>query len=408
MMHGRGFAAGAGSEPWYDGTNLSRRGDAVVVTVNHRLNLFGYLHLAELGGDDYAGSGVAGMLDVLLALEWLRDNASRFGGDPSNVTVFGESGGGVKVSTLLGMPSARGLFHRAVIQSGPGLRGVEPHDATSLAEALLAKLEISGGDLSKLSSVPAQDLLRAANALPGRPPGSGPMLLGGGTGLTRFAPVVDGGSYPRHPFHPDAAPTAAEIPVLIGTNRDEAALFLAADPRRRRLDETELLKRLHRMLGERAEPILEVYRRTRPGASPWDLLIAIASEPMRLASVRLAERKAAAGGAPVYMYLFTWQSDHMGGLFKAGHALELPFVFDNVDQVPITGKRVDRHQLASSVSEAWIAFARTGSPGHAGIPAWPRYTETERDTLVFDVPCRLERDPGRRELDSWQGVDLRR
>ena len=405
-LHGRGYAQGAGSETMYNGANLARRGDLVVVTINHRLNVFGYLHLADIVGEAFAGSGIAGMLDVVLALEWVRDNIEAFGGNAGNVTIFGESGGGAKVSTMLAMPSAKGLFHRAIIESGPGLRGVEPGDATDLAERLLAKLDIKANQIEKLQELPTQQVLDAVNALiPGR---SNLGMMAGPIGIMRLSPVVDGKYLPGHPFDPVAAPTAADVPIIIGTNRDENATFLAVDPRRRKLEEPELRQRLEPVLGDRLDGVLNVYKRTRPDATPWDLLVGISSEGTRRASIALAERKAVASSAPVYMYLFTWETDYFGELFKACHVLEIPFVFDNVDDLPITGGRPDKYELVESMSEAWAAFARNGDPNHPGIPKWELYSAGNRATMLFDVPCRVEVNPYREELDAWEGIPLRR
>ncbi len=403
-LHGRGYAQGAGSEVGYNGAALAKRGNLVVVTINHRLNVFGYLHLADVAGEAFAGSGVAGMLDAVLALEWIRDNIKAFGGDANNVTIFGESGGGSKVSTMLALPSAKGLFHRAVIESGPGLRGAEAKDATDFAERLLAKLDIKADQIEKLQALPAQQLLDAVNGLPEQPRIG---MMGVPTGaIMRFAPVVDGHYLPAHPFYPVAAPTAADVPLIIGCNRDESALFLAADPRRRRLTESELRERLAPLLGDRLDGVLSVYKRTRPNASPWDLLIGVTSEGFRRASILLAERKTAGGTAPVYMYLFTWGTDYLGDLFKACHALEIAFVFDNVDDMPITGGRPDKYELAEAMSEAWVAFARSGDPNHPGIPKWESYTVDNRATMLFDVPCRIAIDPAREELDAWEGIEV--
>jgi para-nitrobenzyl esterase len=401
-LHGRGYAAGAGSEGWYDGAALSRRGDVVVLTVNHRLNVFGYLHLADVGGPEFAGSGVAGLLDVVLALRWVRDNAEAFGGDPGNVTIFGESGGGSKASMLLGMPSAEGLFHRAVIQSGPGLRGVEAADGTGFAERLLAHLGLTPGQLDRLQDLPHEQLTAAVAAMP-EPPLQQPPRLWRPTAGAAFLlrPVVDGAYLPAHPFDPVAAPAAVRVPLLIGSNKDEAALFLAADPQRRRLEEHELRERLAPVLGDRLDAVLGVYRRTRPDATPWDLLVGIGSEATRLSSIQLAERKLAGGAAPVFMYLFAWESDHLGGLFKAAHAMEVPFVFDHPDVAPMTGSRPDRRELAAAMSGAWAAFARTGDPNHGGLPDWPAYDTEARATMVFDAPCRTEDDPRREERLAW-------
>ncbi len=395
-LHGRGYGAGAGSEGWYTGAPLAKRGDVVVVTINHRLNVYGYLHLADIGGDRFAGSGVAGMLDAVLALEWVRDNIESFGGDPDNVTIFGESGGGAKVSTLLAMPTAEGLFHRAVVQSGPGIRGVAPDDATQLAEQLLDQLGMGKHELDKLQALPFAQLTEAVGK------------LGVAAGMMRLAPVVGGSYFPEHPFDPAAAATAANVPLMIGSNKDEAALFSATDRRRRRLTEEELLERLERMLGDRRDEILEVYRSNRPDATPWDLYIGISSESTRLRSIQLAERKAAGGSAPVFMYLFTYESEYLGGLFKSCHALEIPFVFDNPDIAPFTGERRERYELAATMSQAWIAFARDGDPNYEGLAHWPTYDTQKRSTMIFDVPSRVEDDPRKEERLVWKGDPVMR
>ena len=404
-LHGRGFASGAGSEVGYNGSELAKRGNIVVVTINHRLNVFGYLHLADFTGD-FTGSGVAGMLDAVLALQWVHDNIQAFGGDPVNVTIFGESGGGAKVSTLMALPSAKGLFGHAIVQSGPGLRGVDAKDGAETAERLMAKLNIKKNEVSKLQELPVQQVLDAVKSMQG----TGEMGMMGApmAPVMRFSPVADGKYFPVHPFDPVAAPTAADVDVLIGTNRHESALFLAADPRHGRITEEELRKRLAPSLGGKLDRVLSTYRKTRPGASPWDLLVAIGSEGMRRGSVALAERKTAASKAPVYMYLFAYETDYLGNIFKACHAPEIAFVFDHVDDMPITGGRPDRYELAEAMSEAWIAFARTGNPNHKGIPKWAPYSVGNRATMLFDVPCKVVVDPYREELDSWEDLPLGR
>jgi len=397
-LHGRGFNEGAGSEGWYNGANLAKRGDVVVVTINHRLNIFGFLYLAEFGGEPYAGSGISGMLDCILALQWVRDNIEAFGGNPNNVTIFGESGGGAKVSTLLAMPSAESLFHRAVIQSGPGLQGVAPDRATAFAEKMLHHLGVNKNELEKMQTIPVEKLLDGVATLAGAGPG----------GSMALAPVMDGNYLPVHPFDPVAASAAANIPLMIGTNKDESALFSAADPRRRKLEESELIERLQGILGDRMVEILTVYRQQRPKATPWDLYISITSENTRLRSIQLAERKVAGGPAPVYMYLFTWESNYLGGLFKSCHALEIPFVFDNPDVAPFTGEGDDRYELAASMSQAWIAFARNGDPNYEGLPFWPTYDTKDRSTMLFNVPCRVENDPRAEERLVWKGIPAAR
>jgi len=270
---------------------------------------------------------------------------------------------------------------------------VEPAAATGFAEKLLDHLEINKTELDKLHELSSEQLTAAVFKLAGAGPG-GSMVL---------SPVVDGKVYPNHPFHPRAAPTAVNIPLIIGTNKDESALFSAADPKRRKLTEEDMHARLNRLLGERKDEILAVYKKNRPGATPWDLFIGITSESARLRSIQLAERKFEAGGAPVYMYLFTWESNFLGGLFKASHAMEIPFVFDNPDIAPFTGDSPDRYELAASMSRAWISFARTGDPNFAGLPHWPPYDPENRATMLFNVPCQVENDPRREERLVWKG-----
>lgn len=401
-LHGGGFEYGTAVGKIFDGTALAKRGN-VLVSLHHRLNVFGYLHLSDIMGKDYAGSGAVGMLDIVLALEWVRDNIESFGGDPGNVTIFGESGGARKVSLMMAMPSARGLFHRAIVESSPGIKGKEPQNAIASAELLMAKLGISAGQIDKLQNIPAQQLLDTAKLLPPEQFPSGMVV---GVALMNFTPVVDGYYIPSHPFHPSAAPTAANVPLLIGTNRDESALFLADDPLRHKFTESDLRKRLLPLLGDRVDYVISVYKKTRPNSTPWDLLVGIASEDRRLGCIQLVERKLAGGAAPAYMYLFTWQSDYKEYLYRSCHTMEIPFVFDNVDGTVLTGSRPDKYKLASAMSDTWSAFARNGDPNHAGIPKWESYTLNKRTTMIFDNPCRVEIDPYREELDAWSGIDV--
>jgi para-nitrobenzyl esterase len=405
-LHGRGFMGGAGSETQYIGAALAKRGN-VVITINHRLNVFGHLYLAEIAGEEYAASGIVGSLDMILALEWVRDNAERFGGDPGRVTIFGESGGGCKVCTMLAMPAAKGLFHRAVIQSGSmGTWAADPKPSTEMAERILAHLHIKAGEIDRLKQISAEQLLNAWIAI--TPQRSSLGMGDPQTFSTQIAPVVDGRYLPAHPFDPVAPPTAVDVPLIVGCNRDENATFVAADPKRRRLTERELRERLVPMLKDRVDSVIAVYKKTRPNATPWDLLIGITSERERRTAIQLAERKAAGGGAPVYVYLFMYQSDFLGGLFKAGHGIEIPFVFDITDDVPWTGTRPDRYELSAAMSEAWSAFARTGDPSHPNIPKWEPFRVDRRATMLFDMPSKLVVDPFREELDAWQGFKISR
>ncbi len=302
-LHGGAFRSGSAAGPMTNGTTLSRDGDVVVVSLNHRLNLFGFLYLkelcSELSGEPCAASGNAGMLDIVFALEWIRDNIEQFGGDPSNVTVFGESGGGRKVSMLLGMPAAKGLFHRGIIESGAHPRGVPAQLAHRFAQGLFEWLGLTPGDLPALQNIPADDLFREtagyiSTAKDAQIPGG----LGGRWMM--LSPVVDGTFLPAHPFDP-ASPIGQDIPFIIGTNKDEMALFYAGEENAGNITEEKLIERLQPVLGERTQAVIDIHRRNRPQETPWDLLVSIASEDRRLLSIETAERRCESGGAPVYM-----------------------------------------------------------------------------------------------------------
>ncbi|WP_337061168.1 carboxylesterase/lipase family protein [Kineococcus sp. G2] len=378
-LHGGGFSGGSSQElPSYDGENLARRGDVVVVSVNHRLNVFGFLNLAEVGGEEYADSANAGMLDVVAALEWVRDNIAAFGGDPANVTVFGQSGGGGKVSTLMAMPAAHGLFHKAIVQSGPYARLGEPADTAATATALLAELGIGAGELERLHEVPVAELQRAWDAV-------------GGDAI----PTVDGRNVTRHPFDRDAPPAAAGVPLLIGYNLEEFSPSVFEDPALEDLTEQGLREQLTARYGERAGALLEAARTEWPHAEPVEHLGRIGSLAVfGNTSVATAELKAAQP-APVYTYLFAWHTPVLGGRPRAYHCAELAFVFDNVDRCANqTGGTDEARVLAADVSEAWIRFARSGDPNHPGLPTWPRFTAEGGHTMVLDDEPVVRRDPG--------------
>lgn len=398
--HGGGFTSGSGSSKLYDGEHLARRGDVVVVTVNHRLGPLGYLYLDDLSNGQYSGSGNAGMLDLIAALEWVRDNIAVFGGDPGNVTIFGESGGGAKVSALMAMPVAAGLFHRAIIQSGPGLRMMERSVATMRAEKLMKTLGLAIGEVEQLQNVPVERIFEANVAI-------NPRVLGG------WAPVVDGRALPTHPFDPAASTISAHVPLIIGTNKDEATLLLLGDQALPSLDWDRLYRRVQAIVGDAAGPLIAAYQKTRPQASPADIFTAISSDQMRIQSVRLAERKAAQGAAPAYMYLFTWETPRLDGRLKSCHALEIAFVFDNLFYGRgLNGESPEIRPLADRMSEAWLSFAREGVPASLGainrpLPAWPAYTADQRTTMIFDLASRVENDPFAEERHAWDGVHIR-
>src|SRR6266446_1087115 len=381
-----------------DGANLSRKGDAVVVTVNHRLGVLGYLHLGDLGGDAYAASGNAGMLDLVTALTWVRDNIAGFGGDPANVTIFGESGGGAKVSVLMAMPAAHGLFHKAIVQSGAGVQMTPRENATETAKAVLANLGLDTREIDKLRTLPAARLIEAQPAVSSR------MSLAAVANRrrVRFNPVVDGRILPANPFEPAAPEFSANVPVIVGTNKDEMNLFFGLDRHLDTLDEAGMREMVKSIVGDSAERFIEIYRRSRPNAAPKDVLLAIATDrTMRIDSIKLAERKAAQNAAPVYMYMFAWETPVLGGRLKAPHALEIPFVFDTLAVSAIAGDGPERFPLADRMSKAWLAFARSGKPNHGGLPKWPAYSIEERATMIFDNECKIERDPQREERLAW-------
>jgi para-nitrobenzyl esterase len=402
-LHGGAFAYGSGNRAVTDGANLARRGDVVVVSVNHRLNIFGFLHLCDIAGPEWAHSGNAGMLDIVAALRWVRDNIASFGGDPGRVTIFGESGGGGKVSVLLAMPEARGLFHRAVIQSGAALRVSTRERATALAEAALNELGLRPGECGRLQSLPAEQI-SAAIAPAARAVGRSRWPL-----LDRydFGPVVDGGDLPRHPGEPEAPAIADDIPLMIGGTREESAFFLADDDMvwNGTLDEAELRRRVATVAGAETDPLLAAYCAALPQASPADRLIAaLTGSSFWIRSVLLAERYAARPRAPVYMYSLDWQSPAHGGRLKAHHAMDLPFVFDNPDIPDTTAGAPGARALAARIADTWIAFARAGSPDNPAIPSWPAYTTAERATMILDTDCHCERDPNREARLLWSRV----
>jgi len=395
-LHGGGFQAGSGQElPSYDGENLAKRGDVVVVSVNHRLGVLGYLNLAEIGAEKYAGSANAGQLDLVAALEWVRDNIANFGGDPGNVTIFGQSGGGGKVSALMAMPAAKGLFHKTIVQSASGLRMASPENTAKLAAATLAELGLSGSQLDQLHTLPAQRLIAAGQAATRKlaPAGGGLRVFQRRADRVGWAPTVDGKILPQHPFDPAAPAISANVPMLIGTTLNEFAGGIN-NPNVDALTENELAERVKAMYGERSGQIVAAFRKANPKAKPFDILSFISTVPTRHNAVTQAELKAAQSAAPAYLYLFTWQTPVLDGRPRAFHCAELAFCFDNIDRcVNMTGGGPEARALATKMSEAWIAFARKGDPNHPGLPKWPAFTADKGATMIFDNKCEVKNDP---------------
>jgi para-nitrobenzyl esterase len=374
-FHGGGFATGSGNGPGYDGAQLARLGDVVVVTVNHRLASYGYLHLADLGAPpEFAHAGVAGMMDLAASLQWVRDNIERFGGDPGKVMIFGQSGGGAKTSTMLAMPSAAGLFHRAGVQSGSTIRSLAREQGTRAAEALLAKLEIPKGKIAEIQKISWQQILEAQVSL----------------GAAGFAPVVDGDVLPHHPFDPAAPPESDTVPMIVSTTLEDAALSLINFD----LDEAGLKTMMNERYGAKAEQILTLYRSRYPNKSPYLIQAQIATDAgFRRSAILQAERKAARGKAPAYMYLWAFESAGFGGKFGAVHGTDVSASFNNYrDGIGGTGSRQER-ALWDRFASAWVSFAKTGDPNNPKIPNWAPYDAAKRTTMVFDNEIHAENDP---------------
>jgi para-nitrobenzyl esterase len=387
-LHGGGFeGGGSGSSSWYDGANLAQRGDVVIVTVTHRLNVFGYLHLADVAPQIKSDANV-GQTDIVMALRWIRKNIEAFGGDPACVTLFGASGGGRKGSLLMAMPEARGLFHRVIAQSGPILRAQTREEAAENARAFLKQLNIAPADAAALEQLPAAALVAAREALFVSAPN------------VSYGPVVDGVTLPVHPSDPAPPSEAAAIPMLIGCTGTETTLLMPQEENFR-LDEAAMRKKLEaHMPSAQVIHAVEALRAEEGPLSPSDVFFRITSDlRMRNRSIEQATRKAAQT-APVYMYVTEWKTPIDGGKWRSPHVVDLPLIFDNVSLAPsMLGYEHEyggsARTMAARMADAWIAFARTGNPGTSALPAWPRYNEATRATMRFDNECRIVNDPHR-------------
>lgn len=391
-LHGGGFRSGSGSAKTYDGTNLCNGQDVVVVTINHRLNIFSSNYLEEFAGDEFAGSGCAGILDIVQALEWVRDNIQAFGGDPSRVTIFGESGGGRKTTTLLAMPKAQGLFHRAIIQSGAILEFMPKEDGLRQASMLLDEVGISKRNAQKLQHIPVDWLQRAHAEVLKKVRPTRKIV-----GITTSTPVLDGTFLPADPFAPTATTLSANVPVMVGWCRTEETLFQQPTPKNLAMTDADLIEGVKDRLGSKrkmAHDVIAAYRETHPTARPWDLYTFFCTDqPRGTYPKELAIRKAALGAAPTYVYRFDWD---LGNELKTPHALEIPFAFDNIDygiglfDIP---KTEEAYRFAKNMSANWAAFARNGTPNSPDMPQWPAYTPDTRSTMILNNQSRIENDP---------------
>jgi para-nitrobenzyl esterase len=372
--HGGGWTTGSGNGPMYDGGQLSLLGDVVVVTVNHRLASFGYTHLGALGGpEEFRSAGVCGVMDMVASLEWVRDNIAAFGGDPSRVMIFGQSGGGSKTSTLLATPAAKGLFHRAAVQSGSTLRIADEEAAARTAEQLLGKLGLTRARVAEIQRLPWEQILQAQTEVAGG-----------------FTPVMDGRYLPHHPFDPAGPQESRDVPVIISTTLEDAALSL----RNWDLTEDGLRSLLNERYQGRAAEILALYQPVRGGRTPYLVQAQIFTDSQnRVRAITQAERKAALGGAPAYMYIWQWATPAFDGKLGAVHGHDVDASF-NLYRNGICGSgRTEGRAMCTRLASTWVSFAKTGNPDNGHIPHWPAYDATTRATMIFDTNTHVENDP---------------
>jgi para-nitrobenzyl esterase len=389
-FHGGGYSSGSASYSIYDGRELARKHDVVVIGVNHRLNVFGYLYLAEFGGK-WAQASNAGMLDAVRALEWIKENITRFGGDPNSVTVFGQSGGAGKVSTLMAMPAAKGLFHRAIAQSGAALTGASKAAALKTTEQFLQRVNVTKDSLDTLQTLPAEKILASIQGL-------------------NFGPVVDGRTLPHDPFTPTAPPESAAVPFLTGTTATEVTFFTPSS-QLGPIDDAALKSRVQDLLkvdAAKADQVIALYKKNHPSRDNMDIFLRMSTDNsfFRGGVDTQAERKAAQAGAPVYMYRFEYYSPVTEGRLRAMHCMEIPFVFDYLEGGKVyTGMSPAAQKIADEMSAAWVAFAKSGNPSHAGIPKWTPFDATQRTTMVFGAgAAKVVNDPGKEERLALKAI----
>ncbi len=387
-LHGGAWVSCAGTAPGFDGTVLARDGDVVVVTLNHRLNLFGSIRLDDPDAR-FAQSGNAGVLDMVAALRWVRDNAAEFGGDPSNVTIFGQSGGAAKVSALLACPAARGLFHKAIAQSCSGsLRLAPPEEAAELAHDLARRLGIGRPDAASLQAVPADRLIALTQGMP-------PV----------FRPVLDGVTFPANPFDPAAPAGAGDIPTLFGNAATECTLYMAQDMANFSLDAPEVERRIARFLRidtAAAARIVDAYQTALPGGTPSQVMAAVTTDyTYRRNTTTEALLQSAAASAPVHAYVFDWRTPVRGGVLQSPHTSEVPFVFGTAPAAAaLVGTGPDIEPLTRMMVATWSAFARTGDPANPDLPDWPRYEAAGRSTMLLSLESTVSGNPGGKRREA--------
>ena len=398
-FHGGGWEAGSGSGDIYDGTNMALRGDVVVCSINHRLNVFGYCDLSNQLGEDYAQSGNVGYLDLVASMEWVRDNISAFGGDPDNILIYGQSGGGRKVSVCYAGAEAAGLFHRGVVQSGSHNMVQTRDQSAALTHALLAALEIPEAEAHRLKDVPTETLSRIQTGV----------IRNAGY---RFEPNLDGISFTEHPFVPNAPRRTAQVPMMLGTTRTELANQLGREETVYQMDMEEMRTRIERFFPpEDVDELIATFRESNPDANPTELYFIMTSwRSYVLNATVMAEKRSELNGAnnPTWMYNVTWHSPAENGRRYSQHTIDLPFMFDNVDRAEhLTGPQSEETDyMTQAMAEAWLAFSRNGNPNHSGIPQWDPYDIDTRKVMHFDVPAHLESDPFRTEREFMSRYDV--
>lgn len=398
-FHGGGFEAGTGSSQLYDGTHMALRGDVVVCTINHRLNVFGFCDLSSTLGTDYAQSGNVGYLDLVASMKWVKENIAQFGGDPDNILIYGQSGGGRKVSVSFAGKEAAGAFQRGVVQSGSHNKVQTPEESAALAAALLKALDIAPENARQLLDVPVDTLSAIQRKV----------ISSAGY---RFEPNMDGISFEAHPFIPDAPRRTAHVPMMLGTTRTELSNQLGRDPSVYEMDDARLKTRLSRFYPlEDVDEAIGVFKESNPNASPTELYFIITSwRSYVLNATVMAEKRSEMNGAdnPTWMYQLTWKSPAEGGRRYSQHTLDLPFMFDNVDRaLHLTGPETDETRyMAETMSETWLAFSKTGNPNHQGILDWSPYDTKTRTVMQFETPARVVNDPFASEREFIQKYDV--
>lgn len=403
-LHGGGYAAGSGQElPSYDGTNLAKKGDVVVVTLNHRLNVLGFLDLSAFG-EKYAKSGNAGLLDLVAALQWINKNIASFGGDASNVTIFGQSGGGGKVSTLLATPSAEGLFHKAIVQSGSMLRTMESKFSRRIGTAMVEELGLKPSEIDEIQKLPYETLLAAGEKAITKVRAEADKE-GVSSFIFGWAPTVEGDVLPTQPFEPQAPAQSKNIPLMIGTTLHEFTTSTYV-PAFRSVTKEKAVEFLQKKYGNRTEEFLKAFEKAYPNYQPIDLIdIDLIFRP---SAVEQAKLKAAQQGAPVYMYMFAWESPVLDGMFRSTHCMEIPFVFNNVVRhASMTGGGAEAQALGEKMSNAWLNFARTGNPSAEDLPTWEPYTVEKGATMYFNNTSEIKNNHDRELLEIVRAFPTR-